>query len=43
MVIRQNTKTVPEMRKTIGAVLYHCSESSSETQHYYFPKDNDTW
>ena len=34
MAIRQNTKTVPEMRKAIGAVLYHCSESSpEETRH----------
>ena len=38
---RQNTKTVPEMRKAIGAVLYHCFESSSEeTRHLYCPKDN---
>ena len=28
MAIEQ--KTVPEMRKAIGAVLYHYSESSSE-------------
>ena len=36
MAIRQNTKTVPEMRKAIGAVLYHCSENSSEeTRHLY--------
>ena len=28
----------------IGAVLYHCSESSSEeTRHLYYPKDKDTW
>ena len=25
MAIRQSTKTVPEMRNAIGAVLYHCS------------------
>ena len=44
MAIRQNTKTVPEMRQAIGAVIYHCSESSSEeTRHLYCPKDNDTW
>ena len=44
MGIRQNTKTVPGMRKAIGAVLYHCSESSSEeTRHLYCPKDKDTW
>ena len=44
MAIRQNTKTVPEMRKAIGAVLYHCSESASEEIHYlYCPKDKDTW
>ena len=44
MAIRQNAKTVPEMRKAIGAVLCHCSESSSEeTHHLYCPKDKDTW
>ena len=44
MAIRQNTKTVPEMRKAIGAVLYHSSDSSSEERrHLYCPKDNDTW
>ena len=44
MAIRQNTKTVPEMRKAIGAVLYHCSESASEEIHYlYCPKNKDTW
>ena len=44
MAIRQNTKTVPEMTKTIGAVLYHCFESSSEeTCHLYCPKDTYTW
>ena len=38
---RQNTKTVPEMRKAIGAVLYHCFESSSEEmRHLYCLKDN---
>ena len=44
MAIRQNTKTVPEMRKAIGAVLYHSSDSSSEERrHLHCPKDNDTW
>ena len=44
MAIRQNTKTVTEMRKAVGAVLYHCSESSSEeTRHLYCPKDKGTW
>ena len=34
MAIRQNNKTAQEMRKAIGAVLYHWSESSSgETRH----------
>ena len=44
MAIRQNTKTVPEMRKAVSAVLYHCSESSSEeTRRLYCPKDKATW
>ena len=44
MAIRQSTKTLPEMTKAIGAVLYQCSErSSEEMRHLYYPKDNDTW
>ena len=44
MAIRQNTKTIPEMGKAIGAVLYHRSESSSEeTHHFYCLKDKDTF
>ena len=32
------------MTKAIGAVLYQCSErSSEEMRHLYYPKDNDTW
>ena len=43
MAFRQNTKVVAEMRKGIHAVLYHCSESSSEEMHHlYCPKDNNT-
>ena len=42
MAIEQ--KTVPEMRKAIGAVLYHYSESSSEeTRPLYCSKDKDIW
>ena len=44
MAIRKNTKTVSEMRKAIGAVLYNCSKSSSkESRHLYCPKDKNTW
>ena len=44
MAIRKNTKTVSEMRKAIGAVLYDCSKSSSkESRHLYCPKDKNTW
>ena len=34
MAIRQNNKTAQKMRKPIGAVLHHWSESSSGEMHH---------
>ena len=36
--------TVPEMKRAIGAALYHCSEAnSSEGRHQFCPKSKDSW
>ena len=33
-IIRQNTDSLPKMRKTVGVVIYHSSEAgSTETRH----------
>ena len=41
LAIRQNTDSLPKMRKAVGAVLYHCSEASSaETLHMFCDVDS---
>ena len=41
LAIRQNTDSLPKMRKAVGAVLYHCSEASSaETRHMFCDVDS---
>ena len=41
LAIRQNTDSLPKMRKAVGAVLYHCSEASSaETRHMFCGVDS---
>ena len=44
MAIRQNTSNVYLMKKSIGAVLYHCSAISDESvRHQFCPKSGDGW
>ena len=41
LAIRQNTDSLPKMRKAVCAVLYHCSEASSaETRHMFCDVDS---
>ena len=43
MAIRQNSD-VPSMKKAIGAVLSHCSESKCDEQHHIFcPRTGNSW
>ena len=43
MAIRQNGD-VPSMKKAIGAVLFHCSESECDEQrHLLCPRTEDSW
>ena len=44
MAIRQNTSSVYLMKKSIGAVLYHCSDILDENiRHQFCPKNGDGW
>ena len=44
MAIRQNTSNVYLMKKSIGAVLYHCSDISDESvRHQFCSKSGDGW
>ena len=43
MAIRQN-RDVPSMKKAIGAVLFHCSESECDEQrHLFCPRTENSW
>ena len=44
LAIRQNQGELYKMKKTIGAVLWHCSEFVDETfRHRFCPTDANTW
>ena len=45
MAIRQNKgKSVYEMKKSVGAILFHCSEASTEdNRHIYCPHGTESW
>ena len=45
IAIRSSCKTsVPEMRKAVGAVLFHCSEAvDSNSRHQFCPKKATSW
>ena len=46
MAIRQNSDSVYTMKKAIGAILYHCSNSidgCEASRHRYCPKGSDSW
>jgi len=45
LAIRQNTgNTVYQLKKAIGAVLFHCSEApDSDTRHQMCPRTADSW
>ena len=43
MAIRQNSD-VPSMKKAIGVVLFHCSESQCDEQrHLFCPRTKNSW
>ena len=42
MAIRQNTDNLSNMRKAVGAVLYHCSEATdAQARHQFCDKDSE--
>ena len=42
LAIRQNTDSLINMRKAVGAVLYHCSEAATpEARHMFCDKDSE--
>ena len=44
VAIRQNSHNLLEMKKAIGAVVYHCSEASNaEARHKFCSKEPNTW
>ena len=44
MAIRQNVSNVYAMKKSIIAILFHCSEHTSTTErHKYCPRGKDSW
>ena len=45
IAVRQSTgNTVYDMKKAIGAVLFHCSDANDpEVRHRMFPRSHDTW
>ena len=44
MAIRQNTNNLYAMKKSIGAVLFHCSDISNETvRHQFCPRTGHGW
>lgn len=44
MAIRQNSSSVYLMKKSIGAVLYHCSDVADATlRHQFCPRTEDSW
>ena len=43
MAIRQNSD-VPSMKKSIGVVFFHCSESECDEQrHFFCPRNKNSW
>ena len=44
VAIRQNSRNLLEMKKAIGAVVYHCNEASNaEARHMFCSKEPNTW
>ena len=44
MAIRTNTSDVFAMKKAVGAVLFHCSDSELESErHKFCPNGADSW
>ena len=44
IAIRRNTHDLLEMKKAVGAVVYHCSDASnSEARHMFCSKKPGTW
>ena len=44
LAIRQNLNDKYEMKKTVGAILFHCTDiTDSESRHLFFPPGEDSW
>lgn len=44
MAIRNNTQNLYAMKKTVGAILWHCTGySNPESRHAMCPRDDGTW
>ena len=44
LAIRQNTDSLMNMRKAVGAVLYHCTDAATpEAQHMFCDKESEWW
>ena len=44
IAIRQNLNDKYEMKKAIGAILFHCTDiTDAESRHRFCPPDEDSW
>ena len=43
MAIRQNNDNIYQMKKAIGATLYHCTALEENIHHQFCPQTVDSW